>query len=876
MSNYHNKRDSNSNGSPNNAETKRFKIDVPSNNPRSDNRDYSNNRRDNNNSNRGSSRGGYSRGGGRGGYNNGERSGRGGYRGRGGDRGGRGGGNNRFNNRGDYKRDFDKGKYNNKYSSNRSFDPSKKRDPNNIIEYYKESDVGIKEFVYTGYEGVSAIFKHRFTDFVVTEIDENNQLVTIDNLTLPKSQESEMKKIPVETRLNIAKESLNSILGDKITQDLFDFINVELKKKDDFLASQAEIRQSSENNSAIREPALKSYKPQPTHFYINGITEKQKRTDIYNAFKVTLQGIITASTKDGNIVVELKHNGKQMDNRNSNLPPSERYLHFSVLKYNRESVDVLKEIATRLRIGDKNVSFAGTKDKRGVTTQRFSLFNTKATKLIGLNKLLRGVLIGNFKYSEKQITLGDLSGNRFEIYLREIDPEKKSAVEDAIKSVSHNGFINYFGLQRFGNSAIGTHNIGLACILQKWEDVIELIMKPRPGDRERVAVAREIWRDTKDASLALNSLPMNGSAAESSILNYFVRSGKNNDFCGAFLTIPRNLRLIYVHAYQSYIWNLIASERVKRFGPIVIIGDVVAKSTDIKPTLLNAANNEDVDVKNLSTDDLTSIDIAADIPDNSHNSFMDVEVITENNIHMYNITDVVIPTFGLDVIYPENELKVLYTEYLERDGLNLDIIRRHPMKEFQLPGNYRFLIKKPSNLEHEWIEYSNDIDFTPGIEFHRNRLDISLQEHLNELKASREKEARSTLSADTENQIEQATNIDEVSSAPQSTSNIYSQVDVPEIATDSSISVKQEPGLPQPQEANNEACESIQQETDIKAEIEDIAPTKLALKLTFDLDPSTYATMLIRELTHMDTGSKSPQNEIPKATETNQQEPTQD
>ncbi|OMJ10337.1 hypothetical protein AYI69_g10287, partial [Smittium culicis] len=127
-----------------------------------------------------------------------------------------------------------------------------------------------------------------------------------------------------------------------------------------------------------------------------------------------------------------------------------------------------------------------------------------------------------------------------------------------------------------------------------------------------------------------------------------------------------------------------------------------------------------------------------------------------------------------------------------------------------------------------------------------------------------------------ENQIEQATNIDEVSSAPQSTSNIYSQVDVPEIATDSSISVKQEPGLPQPQEANNEACESIQQETDIKAEIEDIAPTKLALKLTFDLDPSTYATMLIRELTHMDTGSKSPQNEIPKATETNQQEPTQD
>jgi tRNA(Glu) U13 pseudouridine synthase TruD len=42
-----------------------------------------------------------------------------------------------------------------------------------------------------------------------------------------------------------------------------------------------------------------------------------------------------------------------------------------------------------------------------------------------------------------------------------------------------------------------------------------------------------------------------------------------------FFKIPRSLRTMYVHAYQSYIWNLVATARINlsRTGPLV--GDLV-------------------------------------------------------------------------------------------------------------------------------------------------------------------------------------------------------------------------------------------------------------------------------------------------------------
>jgi tRNA(Glu) U13 pseudouridine synthase TruD len=51
-------------------------------------------------------------------------------------------------------------------------------------------------------------------------------------------------------------------------------------------------------------------------------------------------------------------------------------------------------------------------------------------------------------------------------------------VDKALANLRDNGFINYFGQQRFGvESTIKTSDIGLALIKSQWQEAIELIMK---------------------------------------------------------------------------------------------------------------------------------------------------------------------------------------------------------------------------------------------------------------------------------------------------------------------------------------------------------------------------------------------------------------
>lgn len=62
------------------------------------------------------------------------------------------------------------------------------------------------------------------------------------------------------------------------------------------------------------------------------------------------------------------------------------------------------------------IKHAGTKDKRGNTTQMVSIRKLDANNVAKLS--LRNIWIGNYIYKDSSLKLGSLKGNRFRIILR--------------------------------------------------------------------------------------------------------------------------------------------------------------------------------------------------------------------------------------------------------------------------------------------------------------------------------------------------------------------------------------------------------------------------------------------------------------------------
>jgi tRNA pseudouridine13 synthase len=137
-------------------------------------------------------------------------------------------------------------------------------------------------------------------------------------------------------------------------------------------------------------------------------------------------------------------------------------------------------ISKRLRKVPRQFAIAGNKDKRGITTQRVTIHRMDAEYLIRQQRCKdwdQKIKVGSFDWVFKPLQLGSLNGNRFAVALRFISPTISNAQITAnVNSVIKHGFINYFGMQRFGQYSIHTHEIGRACLQQNWKEVCRMLL----------------------------------------------------------------------------------------------------------------------------------------------------------------------------------------------------------------------------------------------------------------------------------------------------------------------------------------------------------------------------------------------------------------
>uniref|UniRef100_A0A2C9KC34 Uncharacterized protein n=1 Tax=Biomphalaria glabrata TaxID=6526 RepID=A0A2C9KC34_BIOGL len=77
-----------------------------------------------------------------------------------------------------------------------------------------------------------------------------------------------------------------------------------------------------------------------------------------------------------------------------------------------------RNVSLFIRVKEGLFQYAGTKDKRAKTTQEVTANRIHPKKLAFLNKMLRNMAVGNFRYVKEPLKLGQLSGNEFTIVLR--------------------------------------------------------------------------------------------------------------------------------------------------------------------------------------------------------------------------------------------------------------------------------------------------------------------------------------------------------------------------------------------------------------------------------------------------------------------------
>lgn len=180
-------------------------------------------------------------------------------------------------------------------------------------------------------------------------------------------------------------------------------------------------------------------------------------------------------------------------------------VHFTLKKVNWTTIDAVNELARSLNVNVSRFGYAGLKDKNAVTTQRVSAWRVPVARLEKVK--IEGIDLFDFKPNKERIRIGTHVGNMFTITLLGVDFNK---LREPVNVP------NLFGFQRFGGSEL----LGKALVDGDYKGAVSLMSG---GNYERV------------------------------VFSYLRKNP--DDYLGALRTVDKRIRVLWVNAWQAFLWN---------------------------------------------------------------------------------------------------------------------------------------------------------------------------------------------------------------------------------------------------------------------------------------------------------------------------------
>jgi len=360
------------------------------------------------------------------------------------------------------------------------------------------------------------------------------------------------------------------------------------------------------------------------------------------------------------------------------------HLHFRLYKENRDTAEAIQSLSRCLSLPPKSFSFCGTKDRRGITVQSVSVYR------VSIESMKRALLhpawdnavrVSHMEYKSYPNKIGRSGGNHFKICLRRISSEfPDNQIDSLFSQLGEKGFLNYYGLQRFGTRSVRTHEIGSLLLAQNWKGAVDALLSPEADNLLSNGGSRKSaeWRESYakgDIEEALNLCPAY-MYIERSLLRALHKSGQSANYLNAIQSLPTSNFQLYLHAVQSIAFNAVLSERIRKFGLEVQIGDLVQIES----------NDE-------------------------HASVKVIESIQE--ARQYSINDVVLTLPGNSVQIPPimaNFYSQYFAETLKVNLADITAYSKRTPALIQLKGAYREMVKQAKALKWEIMHNVTDND----------------------------------------------------------------------------------------------------------------------------------------------------------------------
>ncbi|KAG1347731.1 putative tRNA pseudouridine13 synthase [Cocos nucifera] len=495
-----------------------------------------------------------------------------------------------------------------------------------------EPDVGISCYV-SSLSGFRGVLKQRYSDFIVNEVDLDEKIVHLSSFDLPPdcTEVKEEENPPMSGKdYFCAVESFRSLCGDHDAEALKGLLeNISSSAEGDI----APVVLSPDSDKSHRAEVHNFFKKNFKFLVTDTVEGSEGASKCVRVRFCSVQGgggsrrgkkrkdIRASDLKD-----DMPFDSRGSDNWPENLG---KFLRFHLYKENKDTQEALGVIGKMLGV-------------------QVTVFKQHAKRLAALNSRLFGIKVGDFCYVREGLVLGQLFGNRFTITLRGVVADSEDSIKEAADGLGRNGFINYYGLQRFGSGSVPTQLIGAALLRGEWKSAANLILDPREGDILKIY---SFFLPPSPMLLGYSYTQVSLSLAYNLLCNLVTSFGS--------LLLPTSMCIV-TKVTCGTMQLAGGSKRISQ----VILGDLVfcKESSAREVAALDISEPED-DCNDLYNCQPATSEEA--VPEEKVQSVKTVD--SEDLLNgIYTFEDVVLPLPGSRILYPANDIADVYHDMAKK------------------------------------------------------------------------------------------------------------------------------------------------------------------------------------------------------------------